>query len=174
MTAGGPGNASPKPRHPAPDKRWQQRSKKLPDPHQGREPVAVGQYLPEAPAHQSLGQRTALPSFDKLPADIEQAAILHAGGTCGFTAATVQAAVQVQAGFLRCPVVLQQLPYQVDSTARPIALIAQFPIGGAGLIAKATVHAATQDGIRLPALCAGLESWVEIGLQSPGPPYIQL
>ena len=52
---------------------------------------------------------------------------------------------------------LEQLLDQIDAAARPVELIAQHLIGGAGRVAEAAVHALAQDRLGLLAVGRALE-----------------
>jgi hypothetical protein len=78
-----------------------------------------------------------------LPPEIKQTAIIHPGGTGGFTRATGEAAIQMgpDTGGGLCA--FQQVFDEVNAAARSVALISEQKIGRAGGITKPTMHTAT-------------------------------
>ncbi len=97
-------------------------------------------------------------------ADVEQAAVLHAGRAGGFAGAAGQAAVEMQLRLGGGRLAFQHLLDQVDAAARTVELVAEQLVGRTGGGAEAAVHAFAQDGVGFAALRRVLDEVGEIGL----------
>ena len=99
-----------------------------------------------------------------LAANVHQVAVLHTAGAGAFAVAASQAPVQVHLRGARGLGAFQHLLDEVDAAARPVQLVAQQLVGGAGGGAKAAVHALAQDGFGFLAVGAGCVFGGELGL----------
>ncbi len=118
----------------------------------------------ERGAKQFLRQGTRHFLFDHLAPDIEQTAILHAGGTGRFAIAASQATVQMLSRALGRLLALQYLLDQINAPTRAIKLVTQQLVGGASRRAKSAMHAASQDRIGFFAFAGVLDEIGEVGL----------
>lgn len=100
--------------------------------------------------------------------DVDQAAVLHAGGTGRFAIAAGQATVQVQLGLGSDGLAFEHLLDQINAPARAVEFIAEQLIGRTGGGAKAAMHALAQDVIAACGLGIGKLSQGEVGLHTYG------
>jgi hypothetical protein len=104
--------------------------------------------------------------LNHLAANIDQAAILHTGGTGGFAITTAQAAIKMLLGNRRDGLSFQHLFHQIDATARAIQLVAQQLIGWAGRVAKSAMHTTPQNGFGFLTLRGMANEFSELSLHS--------
>jgi hypothetical protein len=134
----------------------------------GRSKPARTQPSAQQPAQRRLAARSRHALLDQAPADVDQAAVFHAGRAGGFAVATGQAAIQVLLGHARRRLSLEHLLDQVDAPARTVELVAQQLIGRAGRQAKPAVHALAQDGLGLDAQAGAFELAAQFRLHVVG------
>src|SRR5262249_56088507 len=84
--------------------------------------------------------------------DVEEGAVLEAGGTRGLAGAAGEAAIEVQPRPVGHWLALQRLLHEVDAPARAVVLVAEQQVGRAGRGAEAAVHALPQDRVGLVPL----------------------
>ncbi len=82
---------------------------------------------------------------EQAAADVQEPAVLDTGGTGGLAGAAGEAAVEVKPRMRARHRAFHHSLDEVDSTARPVELVAEELVGGTGGGAEAAVHALAED-----------------------------
>src|SRR6267142_2215667 len=102
--------------------------------------------------------------LDDAAADVDEAAVAHAGRTGGLAGTARQAAVEVQARLAGHRRAFERALHEVDAAARTVEVVAEHLVGRAGGGAEAAVHAFAQDGLGLAPLGRVADEVGELGL----------
>src|SRR3954451_24467490 len=127
----------------------EQAAERSPQCERGTKEAAVRQRARKRPALESLARRARDLLLDQVAADVDELAVLHAGGTRRLAGTAGEATVEVQLRALRDRCALEHLLHEIDAAARAVELVAQQGIGRAGVEAEAAVHALAQDRVGL-------------------------
>ncbi|MCY1530265.1 hypothetical protein D9M68_654460 [compost metagenome] len=142
----------------------QQRAEGIAGACQRLEKSSMGHHGAQPGTQHALAKGARYMVLDHRAADVQQVVVLHAGRAGGLAVAAGQAAVQVLQGAGTGFMAFEHLFHQVDAPTRAIQLVAEQLVGGAGGIAEAAVHAATQDGFGLFAARQGAGLFTQMGL----------
>src|SRR5690606_18903730 len=118
-----------------------------PKPQQKTETTRVLQTVPEHSPAKFLQQGAPYCCLDSGASDIQQAVVLHIGGTGGFAGLATQAAIKMGLGEPADPSFIQHILYQVNAATGAVQLIAGQQVGRAGCRTETAMHTGAQNPV---------------------------